>query len=292
LSEVNPDFPVELGLIANLDREIMALNAKHAAAMLDSRHVPAGNRSGPIGQWTDLALIDHEITKQKRHLPIRQLVNRAGGALKALKPCFMMEPLSVAQYLEPGLLQFDVVIMDEASQLKPEDALGAIARGAQLVVVGDPKQLPPTSFFERTMDDGDIPDDELTAAEDAESILDVASSVYQPVRRLRWHYRSRHHSLIEFSNHEFYKNLIIFPSAYADHPELGVKLVKVQDGRFVNRRNVAEAQKVVDAAIEHMRLHSHESLGIVALNFEQRELIDDLLDNAIVSDPQARQLRD
>ena len=127
--------------------------------MLDSRGVPVGIRSGPVGQWTDLALIDHEITKQKRHLPIRQLVNRAGGALKALKPCFMMGPLSVAQYLEPGILRFDLVIMDEASQLKPEDALGAIARGAQLVVVGDPKQLPPTSFFERTMDDGDIPDD-------------------------------------------------------------------------------------------------------------------------------------
>jgi superfamily I DNA and/or RNA helicase len=82
-----------------------------------------------------------------------------------LEPCFMMEALSVARYLEPGLLQFDVVIMDEASQPKPEDAQGAIALGAQLVVVGDPKQLSPTTFFARTMDDGDIPDDELTAAE-------------------------------------------------------------------------------------------------------------------------------
>ena len=143
----------------------------------------------------------------------------------ALKPCFMMSPLSVAQYLEPGRLVFDLVVMDEASQLKPEDALGAIARGGQLVVVGDPKQLPPTTFFERAMEDGDATDDDLTAAEDAESILDVATSVYQPIRRLRWHYRSRHHSLIEFSNHEFYKNLVVFPSAYSEHPELGVKLM-------------------------------------------------------------------
>jgi hypothetical protein len=272
---------------AGLDREIMSLNAKYAASVLDARSVPMGSRSGPVGQWSDLSLIDHELAKQKRHVPIRQLVNRAGDALKALKPCFMMSPLSVAQYLEPGRLVFDLVVMDEASQLKPEDALGAIARGGQLVVVGDPKQLPPTTFFERVLEDGDVTDDDLTAAEDAESILDVATSVYQPIRRLRWHYRSRHHSLIEFSNHEFYKNLVVFPSAYSDHPELGVKLIEVPDGRFVNRRNVVEAQQVVRAAVEHMRLHPQESLGIVALNFEQRELIDDLLDQEIMNDPHA-----
>ncbi|MBZ5706771.1 MAG: DUF4011 domain-containing protein [Acidobacteriia bacterium] len=272
---------------ASLDREIMSLNAKYAASVLDARSVPMGSRSGPVGQWTDLSLIDHELAKQKRHVPIRQLVNRAGDALKALKPCFMMSPLSVAQYLEPGRLVFDLVVMDEASQLKPEDALGAIARGGQLVVVGDPKQLPPTTFFERVMEDGETTDDDLTAAEDAESILDVATSVYQPIRRLRWHYRSRHQSLIEFSNHEFYKNLVVFPSAYSHHPELGVKLIEVPDGRFVNRRNVAEAQKVVRAAVEHMRVHPQESLGVVALNFEQRELIDDLLDQEIMNDPHA-----
>jgi len=119
---------------AALDREIMSLNARYAASVLDARSVPMGSRSGPIGQWSDLPLIDHELAKQKRHVPIRQLVNRAGDALKALKPCFMMSPLSVAQYLEPGRLVFDLVVMDEASQLKPEDALGAIARGGQLVI--------------------------------------------------------------------------------------------------------------------------------------------------------------
>lgn len=274
-------------IFRDLDREVMVLNAKRAAWMLDSWLIPHGCHSGSVSQWTDLALIRHELTKQKRHIPIRRLVNRSGHALKALKPCFMMSPLSVAQYLEPSHLQFDLVIMDEASQLKPEDALGAIARGKQVVVVGDPKQLPPTTFFERTNEDGEAGDEDLTAAEDAESILDVASSVYQPARRLRWHYRSRHHSLIEFSNHEFYKNLIVFPSAYSEHPELGVKLTEVSNGRFVNRRNLPEAQMVVSAAMEHMRLHPNESLGIVALNFEQRELIDDLLDHEAISDPSA-----
>ena len=275
-------------VFAGLDREIMSLNAKNTAHVIDSRLIPHGRHSGPVSQWTDLALIRHELSKQKRHLPIRRLVNRAGHALKALKPCFLMSPLSVAQYLEPGHLQFDLVIMDEASQLKPEDALGAIARGKQVVIVGDPKQLPPTTFFERTIND-ESSDEELTAVEDAESILDVASSIYQPIRRLRWHYRSRHHTLIEFSNHEFYQNLVVFPSAHSEHPDLGVRLTEVPAGRFVNRRNVTEAEVVVKAAIEHMRSHPNESLGIVALNFEQRELIDDLLDHETMCDPFAEQ---
>jgi len=127
----------------------------------------------------------------------------------------MMGPLSVAQYLAPGQLKFDLVVMDEASQLKPEEALGAIARGGQLVVVGDPKQLPPSTFFERQLDlDPDVdPEEDASAVEEHESILDVATALYQPIRQLRWHYRSRHDSLIAFSNNEFYRNrLLVFPS--------------------------------------------------------------------------------
>src|SRR5229473_7909226 len=138
----------------------------------------------------------------------------------------MMGPLSVAQYLAPGQLKFDLVVMDEASQLKPEDAIGALARGGQVVIVGDPKQLPPTNFFQRVSLDSDDEgsDDDRTAVEEGGSILDVASTLFQPVRRLRWHYRSQHHSLIAFSNHEFYKgDLVIFPSAYHEEPLLGVK---------------------------------------------------------------------
>jgi superfamily I DNA and/or RNA helicase len=138
----------------------------------------------------------------------------------------MMGPLSVAQYLAPGELRFDLIVMDEASQLKPEDAVGAIARGSQIVVVGDPKQLPPTNFFQRVTLDADEDGDEAsrTVVEEGESILDVASTLYQPVRRLRWHYRSRHQSLIAFSNHEFYQgDLVIFPSAYREDSHLGVK---------------------------------------------------------------------
>jgi very-short-patch-repair endonuclease len=177
--------------------------------------------------------------------------------------------------------------MDEASQLKPEDAVGAIARGGQIVVVGDPKQLPPTSFFQRVMEDSgdDDGEDSRGVVEEGGSILDVASSLYQPVRLLRWHYRSRHHSLIAFSNKEFYQgDLVIFPSAYHEDTGLGIKYHSVS-GTFENRRNAKEAGVVVQAVLEHMEKRPEESLGVVALNFEQRELIEELLDDRLRTDP-------
>jgi hypothetical protein len=275
---------------AAADRESIRLYSERVAAIIDQRPVPYGNQSGPVRNWTDMALITNEINKQKRHIPIRQLIQRSANALVALKPCFMMGPLSVAQYLAPGQLKFDLVVMDEASQLKPEDAIGALARGGQVVIVGDPKQLPPTSFFQRVSVDAEDhgADDTRTAVEEGESILDVASTLFQPVRRLRWHYRSRHHSLIAFSNNEFYqRDLIIFPSAYHDDPSLGVKHHFIPDGVFENSRNPREAAVVVEAVLEHMRKHPDESLGVVTLNFEQRELVEELLDRRLRDDPAA-----
>jgi very-short-patch-repair endonuclease len=275
---------------AEADRESIRLYSERAAAQIDKRNIAGGNQSGPVRSWTEMALVINEINKQKRHIPIRQLILRSCNALLALKPCFMMGPLSVAQYLAPGQLKFDLVVMDEASQLKPEDAIGALARGGQVVIVGDPKQLPPTNFFQRvSMDADDESMDEVrTAVEEGESILDVASTLYQPVRRLRWHYRSRHHSLIAFSNQEFYQgDLIIFPSAYHDNPSLGVKHHFINDGVFENGRNPREAEVVVNAVLEHMRHHPNESLGIVTLNFEQRELVEELLDQRLRDDSAA-----
>jgi len=272
------------------DREAIRLYSERVASLADKRGFFYGNQSGPVKTWTELALIIHETNKQKRHIPIRQLMSRAPNALLSLKPCFMMGPLSVAQYLEPGRMKFDLVVMDEASQLKPEDAIGALARGGQVVIVGDPKQLPPTNFFQRvSLDPDDDSDaDERTAVEEGESILDVASTLFQPVRRLRWHYRSRHHSLIAFSNEEFYqRDLIIFPSAYHDDASLGVKHHFVAGGVFENSRNAREAAVVVEAVMEHMRQFPHESLGVVTLNFEQRELVEELLDKKLREDPAA-----
>lgn len=275
---------------ASSDKEAIRLYSERVASLADKRDLFYGNQSGPVKTWTELALIVHETNKQKRHIPIRQLMSRAPNALLSLKPCFMMGPLSVAQYLEPGRMKFDLVVMDEASQLKPEDAIGALARGGQVVIVGDPKQLPPTNFFQRvSLDPDDDSDaDDRTAVEEGESILDVASTLFQPVRRLRWHYRSRHHSLIAFSNEEFYqRDLIIFPSAYHDDASLGVKHHFVADGIFENSRNPREAAVVVEAVMEHMRQCPHESLGVVTLNFEQRELVEELLDRKLREDPAA-----
>jgi Protein of unknown function (DUF4011)/REase_MTES_1575/AAA domain len=251
-----------------LDAEIISLTGKDFACQIDrGTKVPPGQRGATVGDFTDLQLLRREINKQRRHIPIRQLVKRAGRALQELKPCFMMGPLSVAQYLEQGAL----------NQLKPEDALGAIARGSQLVVVGDPKQLPPTSFFDRMMDSEDEDLEEEPAVTGMESILDVCQQLFTPTRSLRWHYRSHHESLIAFSNHHFYKNLIVFPSPYSANAGLGVKYRYVRNGVYKDRQNIPEAQHLVDAVLEHMLKRSNESLGVVTLNQTQRELIEELL---------------
>lgn len=267
---------------AELDKELIALNGAMYASKVDRDKKPlAGVSSGRSGDLTETALLTKEAGKQKRHVPIRQLLKRAGKSLQELKPCFMMGPLSVAQYLEQGYLRFDLVVMDEASQLRPEDALGAIARGNQLVVVGDPKQLPPTNFFDRLSDDGDDEDPDNTPAvvDGVESILGICEHLYRPVRTLRWHYRSKHESLIAFSNSQFYDGrLVVFPSPYKRNRRLGVNYRYVNNGVYQGRRNVPEAQRVVDAIIQHMLTVPDESLGIVTLNQTQRELIEDLLD--------------
>lgn len=272
------------GEFRELDREVIGLTGQKYAAEIDGRKKTIhGVASGRAGDLTEMALLTKEINKQKRHIPIRQLLSRAGKSLQQLKPCFMMGPLSVAQYLEQGLLSFDLIVMDEASQLRPEDALGAVARGKQLVVVGDPKQLPPTSFFDRLMDDdGDDPDEEPSIVEGVESILGICEHLFRPVRTLRWHYRSQHESLIAFSNSQFYDHrLVVFPAPYRRNRRLGVNYRYVKEGIYQDRRNHPEAQRVVDAVVEHMLTCPDESLAVVTLNQTQRELIEDLLDKKL-----------
>lgn len=228
-------------------------------------------------------LTKHEVGKKSKHIPIRQLVNRAGKALLELKPCFMMGPMSVAQYLEPGNLEFDIVIMDEASQIKPEDALGTIARAKKVVIVGDPNQLPPTSFFDKAVESDD---DDVTGLEQSRSILDAALGV-MPQRILSWHYRSQHESLIAFSNHAFYNSkLVVFPSPYAQSDDYGIKFTKVDIGTFIKGRNTAEADKIANAARIHLLSRPEESLGIVAMNAEQSELISRAIETLSKEDVQ------
>jgi very-short-patch-repair endonuclease len=278
-----------------LDRKIMDLRRLEIAQKLMESPVPSGKSYGRASEFTELALIRRQIGLQRRHVALRDLFKRAGSAAQALKPCFMMSPMSVAQFLDPSGIRFDLVVMDEASQIRPEDALGAIVRGKQIVVVGDPKQLPPTSFFEK-VDRDDSPDDNSEEADiheltSQESILDLARGPYQPVRQLRWHYRSQHEKLIAFSNHEFYDDsLIVFPSPKGDDPDYGLRLVPV-DGVYEAGLNRNEAEAVTEAAQEFMRCFPKRSLGIVAMNKPQQELIQKMLDELFATDVEAESYR-
>ncbi len=252
---------------------------------------PEGVTTGRVGDYSELHLIRHEASKKRRHIPIRQLVERAASALMALKPCWLMSPLSVAQFLPPGEVMFDLVVMDEASQIRPEDALGAMARGVQVITVGDSKQMPPTRFFDQIDDDEAEPDEE-TALEQSESILDLCRGAYFSTM-LEWHYRSEHESLIQFSNEAYYDGrLIPYPSIYDDHPRYGVKWSFVE-GAYSRGRNVPEAEQVVAAVLEHAKAQlgesekRRESLGVATMNIDQRDLVLDLLDRAAEEDEEA-----
>jgi len=264
------------------DEKIKKLQSEKIAWQADQVEIPLGHGGGRVGNFTELTLLQHQTRLQRRQIPIRQLVDRSSHALTAIKPCFMMSPMSVSQYLKPGTIKFDLVIMDEASQIKPEDALGAIARGAQIVIVGDPKQLPPTNFFNR-VDDNE--GDDVSLLEESESILD-ATAIMFPTRQLRWHYRSRHESLIAFSNKEFYDGkLIIFPSPYNENEEFGIKYHRIQNGFFVNRKNIEEARIIAQAVKKHLIERPAESLGVVAMNVEQRIQIESEVDALVRDDP-------
>ena len=276
---------------ATSDRDRKASDTRFVISAVLRRRVPPGSSVGSKREWTDGALLQNEFTKHRRHVPVRDLLARAADAVLALTPCLMMSPLTVAQYLRPGRVAFDFVVMDEASQIKPEDAVGTMLRARQAIVVGDPKQLPPTNFFDRAVDEtDDEEEDEEDAgegpagrlwAEDrvaAESVLDLAMRAFRPARRLRWHYRSQHESLIAFSNREFYdNNLVVFPAARAVSETLGIELVRV-DGRWRDRVNTEEAKAVARAVVDFMCRHPGLSHGVVAMNQPQRELIEAEID--------------
>ncbi|MGE5465537.1 MAG: DUF4011 domain-containing protein [Methanocella sp.] len=242
----------------------------------------------------EMALVLRELAKQRAHLPVRQLVHRIPNLLPRLKPCLLMSPLSVAQYLDAAHSNFDVVVFDEASQIPVWDAVGAIARGKQLIVVGDPKQLPPTNFFNRAddADDGVASDAEDAPIQDLESILDECLGAGLPTLRLEWHYRSRHESLIAFSNHRYYDSrLITFPSPVTD--DLAVKLSMVNGiyDRGATRTNRAEADAIVSEIVTHFSDESRRALtmGVVTFNQPQQRLIETLLEEELRKRPALEQ---
>jgi len=258
------------------DLRLQQLQRQRLVWEASRNRIPKGKAGQRPGDQTELALLRQQCAQKNRHMPLRQLLVRAGNAVAALKPCFMMSPTAIAQYLTPGEMEFDLVIMDEASQIRPEEALGAIARGRQLVVVGDPKQLPPTSFFAKGIDEEE--EENTSAIAITESILDSAK-LRLPVRPLRWHHRSLHESLIAFPNRAFYDNrLTLFPSPLKEVPGLGLKLTRIPRGRLENRRNQEEARIVALAIQHHLLKRPQESLGIVAMSTEQCDQIADAVE--------------
>jgi hypothetical protein len=238
---------------------------------------------------SEAAILQKEAAKKRRLMPIRVLFQKIPDLLVKLKPCLLMSPITVSQFLPPDY-KFDLVLFDEASQIVPEDAVGSIYRGKTLVVAGDNKQLPPTSFFQKNLID-DVDWDELSD-EDVEvfdSILDECLGIGLPVKTLRWHYRSKHEDLIAFSNHRFYDDsLITFPAAKAQTDTLGVKLVYVPDGvydRGGKRDNPKEAEKVADLVFDHFRLYPKKTLGVVTFSIAQMEAVEEAIDRRLKEQP-------
>lgn len=267
---------------AALDDRYLSLSRKMVFARLAAR-LPS-RRSGPCPEGTELGILKRECAKKARQKPVRLLLEQTPVLTPLLKPCFLMSPLSVAQYLPPGSAEFDLVVFDEASQIPVWDAIGVLARAKQHVIVGDPKQMPPTNFFQKGESDSDDPISE-DDVEDMESILEecIASGMFSA--HLDWHYRSRHESLIAFSNHYYYGDrLSTFPSAVVSD-RLGVRFQFVQGGvydRKKTRTNGKEAKTLVDYVVARLLdpKARRRSVGIVTFSEAQRNLIEDLLENA------------
>jgi very-short-patch-repair endonuclease len=285
LSPVLRDFYGEehqkrIDAFSDFDNRYTELTGRVVAARLASRLPRA--RSEECPRNTELGLIQREMVKRRRHKPVRKLLAETPGVAPYLKPCFLMSPLSVAQYLDAEQTEFDVVVFDEASQIPVWDAVGAIARGKQVIVVGDPKQLPPTNFFSRSDGDDTFIDNGQT--EDLESILDECLGSGLKVYNLLWHYRSRKEGLIAFSNYQYYNNeLHTFPSPHSDNT--GVSLVPVPHGFYdkgKSRTNKAEAEAITEEVIRRLSdpALSEMSIGIVTFSQAQQNLILDLLDEA------------
>ena len=243
--------------------------------------------SFPESHWMTAATAEESIlrrekNKKRRLIPLRKLFAQVPDLLQTLKPCLMMSPLTVSQMLHPDLHHFDLVLFDEASQVPPEYAVGAIARGDQLIIAGDRHQLPPTRFFQvlDSDEDGEEETDEF------ESILNECDAAGMPSKSLLWHYRSRDESLIAFSNYHFYKNrLLTFPSADPLGAGTGVEFIHVPNGVYKRgkggRYNRIEADRVVQLIIDHLRDCSQLSLGVVTFSEAQRGAIELILESRL-----------
>jgi len=278
------DFYHQHDLIKNFDRTIHERFIKdfskldketfnHAQEYLvDFIHKKLPSSSAP----GEMALLRREMAKKRRLLPVRRILEKASVVIQAIKPVFMMSPMSVATFLPPGKFQFDLVIFDEASQVPIPDSIGAILRGKQVIVVGDSKQMPPSSFFSKSIE---VPDEEIEEnfTSEIESVLDLFSAQGARETMLKWHYRSKHESLIYTSNKEFYDSkLFVFPSSGMFSDATGLKFIHTSDSvyeRSGSRTNKIEAKLVAEYVKAHVEKYPKLSLGAVAFSMAQKEAI-------------------
>lgn len=292
--ELNP----AISELANVDRH--ALVAQFAKLERQHLHdnvtgiVTAHLDQLPRGALGEMKVLRGEMGKKRGHKALRRLFSEAPNAIQRIKPVLLMSPISVAQYLTPGTYSFDLLLIDEASQVRPEDALGAIARARQIVVVGDQKQLPPTSFFDRLTSGDDVDDNDDDVGESNEDLLGGAAQLAElesiltlcearglPPRMLEWHYRSRDPSLIRMSNREFYGDrLILPPSPLEKDPTFGLTFTKVEGAydKGGRRDNRLEGEAVVRAVAKHARTMPDQTLGIVTFSVAQKNTITELLE--------------
>ena len=242
-----------------------------------------------VAPESSLGILKHEFTKKRKLMPIRKLLSRTYDAISSIKPCFMMSPISIAQFLEPSTFEsyFDYVIFDEASQVKIEDSIGAFFRAKNYVVMGDTKQLPPTTFFEKDLDIDEIEEDNYV--DDVESILHLCKNTTE-TKMLKWHYRSRHESLINVSNNEFYDNkLYVFPSPKRYDEDLGLRFeynssTEYQRGKGAN--NIKEAEDLIEYAFRLVEKYGkRRSIGVATFNTKQRDTILDILEKKLRERP-------
>lgn len=262
-----------------MDKELADLASGQIRASLSGAVPGKEDARGEPGY----GVLARELQKKMRHKPVRQLIGEMGPAVGDLTPCMMMSPLSVAQFLPADQAPFDLVVFDEASQITVPDAIGAIARGKNCIIVGDPKQMPPTRFFERAAEE-DGSDDQR----DLESILDEALAARTPLHRLTGHYRSRHESLICFSNHAYYGGeLVTYPAADTRDSAVSFRRVDGVYAKGKSRTNEVEAKAVAAEVTARLSdpARNGASIGVVALNSEQQRLIEDLLDQARRQNP-------
>lgn len=283
-----PSQETLLDRFRSLDQQLLRSNRERIRAK-HQQGLPKGH-----GGTGGVGFLQREAAKQRRHQPIRKTMQSAWPAIQKIKPIFMMSPVSVAMYLPQDGPRFDVVIFDEASQVRPEEAIGAIARASQAIVVGDTKQMPPTSFFERMTQDGDSEEEEVEeATAGLESILDVVSTRIpknSPCRKdLRWHYRSRHETLITPSNGLFYDwRLFIVPNPSPPDKEIGLVYNHLPDAHYDrgnSRTNRAEARAVADAIMSNLRDRPYESVMAVAFSAAQQQAIQDEVDLRLGQEP-------